>query len=55
MTSETDAADRISGKKNADRKNARSQFGIRDCTSTASAERHRQLQRDRDDDEARRC
>src|SRR5580765_5376400 len=36
MTSEIDAADSTSGKKNAERKNDRSQPGIFDCTSTAN-------------------
>src|SRR4051812_15845625 len=37
MTREIEAAERTSGKKNAERKNERSQAGIFDCTSTASA------------------
>ena len=37
MKMDTEAADRISGKKNAERKNARSQAGIFSCTMMASA------------------
>src|SRR6478735_2555667 len=37
MKMDTEAADRISGKKNADRKNTRSHAGIFSCTMTASA------------------